>query len=126
MLQAIELVVGVVIWWVALWDSFATIVLPRTVAPMRRPSGRFNQLSWALWSMIGRRIRQPQLQLSFLAIYGPISVILLLILWGGLMIVAFAMIYQGLGAQFDAASGHGWIRHAALHERVDVSDARAR
>ena len=62
-----------------------------------------------MWSMIGRRIRQPQLQLSFLAIYGPISVILLLVLWGGLMIVAFAMIFQGLGARFYGASGsHGF------------------
>ncbi len=105
MFRAFELVFGHLIWVVALWDSFATIVLPRTVAPMRRPSGRFNQLSWALWSKIGRRIRQPPLQVSFLAIYGPISVILLLILWGGLMIVAFAMIYHGLGAQFVADSG---------------------
>ncbi len=109
MLGSLELAVGLLVWWIALWDSFATIVLPRTVAPMRRPSGRFNHLSWALWSMIGRRIRQPQLQLSFLAIYGPISVILLLVLWGGLMIVAFAMIFQGLGARFYGASGaHGF------------------
>jgi hypothetical protein len=105
MFGAFELVFGLLIWWIALWDSFATIVLPRTVAPMRRPSGRFNQWSWGLWSRIARWIRAPQLQLSFLAIYGPISVILLLILWGGLMIVAFAMIFQGLGAQFVAASG---------------------
>ena len=105
MFGAFELVVGLLIWWVALWDSFATIVLPRTVAPMRRPSGRFNKLSWWLWAAIGRRIAQPQLQLSFLAIYGPVSVILLLILWAGLMIFAFALIYQGLGAQFVAASG---------------------
>ncbi len=105
MFRSFELVAGHLIWWISIWDSFATIVLPRTVAPMRRPSGRFNHFSWALWSMIGRRIRAPQLQLSFLAIYGPISVILLLILWGGLMIFAFAMIYHGLGANFDAASG---------------------
>jgi hypothetical protein len=105
MLETLELVAGLVIWLIALWDSFATIVLPRTVAPMRRPSGRFNKLSWRLWAAVGRRITQPQLQLSFLAIYGPVSVILLLILWAGLMILAFALIYQGLGTQFVATSG---------------------
>jgi hypothetical protein len=105
MFGALELVIGLLIWWVALWDSFATIVLPRTVAPMRRPSGRFNRLSWSLWAAIGRRIKNPQLQLSFLAIYGPVSAILLLILWGGLMILAFTLIYHGLGAQFESASG---------------------
>jgi Ion channel len=105
MLRLLESGAGLFIWWIALWDSFATIVLPRTVAPMRRPSGRFNQFSWLIWSAVGRRLAESQLKLNFLAIYGPISVILLLILWGGLMIVAFAMIYHGLGDQFDAASG---------------------
>jgi Ion channel len=105
MFRTLELVAGLVIWWVALWDSFATIVLPRTVAPMRRPSGRFNKLSWSLWAAMGRRIAQPQRQLLFLAIYGPVSVILVLILWAGLMIFAFTLIYQGLGARFVAPSG---------------------
>jgi hypothetical protein len=105
MFRPLELVIGLLIWWVALWDSFATIVLPRTVAPMRRPSGRFNKLSWLLWAAIGRRLTNPQVQLAFLAIYGPVSVILLLILWGGLMILAFTFIYQGLGARFESAAG---------------------
>ena len=64
--------------------------------------------------------------LSFLAIYGPISVILLLMLWGGLMIVAFAMIFQGLGARFVGASGPIGFGTLDLHECVDVPDARAR
>ena len=37
--------------------------------------------------------------------YGPLSVIGLLVLWAGLMMFAFAMIYQGLGASFNAPSG---------------------
>ena len=105
MYAPLEFAVGLIIWWIALWDSFATIVLPRTVAPMKRPSGRFNKLSWWVWAFIGRRINNPQLRLTYLATYGPVSVILLLILWGGLMILAFALIYQGMGSQFNAASG---------------------
>ncbi len=104
MFRPLEVAVGFLIWGVAIWDSFATIVLPRTVAPMRRPSGRFNRATWWLWSAVGCRIRKPQYRLIFLAVYGPISVILLLILWGTLMIVAFAIIYQGLGPRFDSAS----------------------
>jgi hypothetical protein len=63
MFRTLELAVGLVIWCVALWDSFATVVLPRTVAPMKRPLGRFNRLSWFLWAAIRRRISQPQLRL---------------------------------------------------------------
>jgi hypothetical protein len=105
MLSRLEFAAGLLIWCGVLWDGFATIILPRTVAPMRRFSGRFYRWSWLLWAAVGRRIRQPELRLSFLAIYGPLSVVLLLILWAGLMIVAFTLIYHGLGPRFQSAIG---------------------
>ena len=105
MLGLIELAVGLFIWVFVLWDGFATIVLPRTVAPMRRLSGRFNRWSWRLWAVVGRRIEQQDLCLSFLAVYGPISVMVLLILWAGLMIVAFTLIFHALGPRMQAAGG---------------------
>jgi hypothetical protein len=100
-----ELAFGVLIWCGVLWDGFATIVLPRTVDPTRRLSGRFTRWSWRLWASVACRIRQPGLQLNVLAVYGPLSVMLLLAIWGGLIIVAFALIYQGWGPQFPASAG---------------------
>jgi hypothetical protein len=100
-----ELTFGMLIWLGVLWDGFATIVLPRTVAPMRRFSGRYYKWSWRLWAALGGRIEPKGLRLSFLAVYGPISIMLLLILWGGLVIIAFTIIYVGLGPRFQAASG---------------------
>jgi len=105
MFRWLEIALGILIWGGVLWDGFATIILSRTVAPMRRLSGRFTRWSWRLWAAAGRRIRQPGLRLSFLAIYGPNSVIFLLALWAGLLVVAFALIYQGLGERFQAAGG---------------------
>src|SRR5947199_6906778 len=99
MLRILCCLFGVVLWVGILWDGFATVVLPRTVGPRRRPSGRFYRRSWRLWAAAGRRIRNPEVRLSFLAIYGPISVMLLLILWAAVVIVAFALIYYGLGSQ---------------------------
>jgi hypothetical protein len=105
MLSWLEFTVGLLTWCGVLWDGFATIVLPRTVTPMRRTSGRFYRWSWLLWAAMGRRIRRPDRRLSFLAVYGPLSVMILLILWAGLMIVAFALIYHGLGPRFQSAAG---------------------
>jgi hypothetical protein len=105
MLSWLELVAGLLLWCGVLWDGFATIILPRTVAPMRRVSGRFYRWSWSLWAAVGRRIRQPELRLSFLAVYGPLSVVILLVLWAGLLIFAFTLIYHGLGPRFQAAGG---------------------
>src|SRR5208337_1233703 len=104
MLSRLEFAVGLLIWCGVLWDGFATIILPRTVTPMRRFSGRFYRWSWRLWAATARKIQNPRSRLSFLAIYGPLSVVLLLVLWAGLMIVAFALIYQGLGPRFLATA----------------------
>jgi hypothetical protein len=105
MLSWLEIAIGLAIWGAVLWDGFATIILPRTVTPMRRISGRFYKWSWRLWSAIGRRIWDKDWGLSFLAVYGPVSVMLLLVLWGGLLMLAFAIIYHGLGDRFQADRG---------------------
>lgn len=105
MWHALEFLFGLSIWLGVIWDGFATIVLPRTVAPMKRLSGRFYRLTWSIWAAAGRRIGPEGLRLSFLAVYGPISVMFLLIVWAGLMMLAFAMIYHALGPRFQAASG---------------------
>ena len=96
----LSLALGLLIWVSVMWDGFATMVLPRTVVPMRRLSGRFYNLSWQLWSLIARRIRTGERRLAFLAIFGPLSVMLLLVIWAGLAVVAFALIYHGSGSRF--------------------------
>jgi hypothetical protein len=101
----LELALGVLIWCGALWDGFASVVLPRTVDPKRRLGGRFVRWSWRLWAAAGRQIPRPSLRLDFLAVFGPLAAMLLLAFWGGLMIAAFALIYHGLGPRFQAASG---------------------
>jgi hypothetical protein len=66
MFRWFELVLGFIVWTRVLWDGFATVVLPRTVSPMSRLSGRFNKLSWRLWAVVGRQIPNPKLRLSYL------------------------------------------------------------
>jgi hypothetical protein len=105
MLGLFEVALGLFIWVFVLWDGFATIVLPRTVAPMKRLSGRFHRGSWRLWAMVARRIERQDLCLSFLAVFGPISVMVLLVLWVGLILIAFTLIYHGLGPRLEVAGG---------------------
>jgi hypothetical protein len=105
MLGRLEVALGVLIWLGTLWDGFATIVLPRTVNPMNRLSGRFTCGSWGVWAAVGRRIPGPRLRLNFFAIYGPLAVMLLLALWGTLIVFAFALVYHGLGPRFQGPSG---------------------
>jgi Ion channel len=99
--KSLSLALGLLLWIVVMWDGFSTIVLPRTVAPMKRISGRFYKRSWQFWSLIGRGIRTNERRLSFLAVYGPLSVMLLLVIWASLAVLAFALIYQGSGSRFE-------------------------
>jgi Ion channel len=105
MIAAYEVAFGLLIVLGVLWDGFATIVLPRTVAPLRRLSGRFNRASWRFWSTLACRISSRELRLNFLSVYGPLSVMLLLTFWAVLLIVGFALIYQGLGPRFQVVNG---------------------
>ena len=79
--KSIFLILGLLIWLGVMWDGFATIVLPRTFAPMKRLSGRFYKLSFQFWTLIARRIRSDDHRLGFLAIYGPLSVMFMLVIW---------------------------------------------
>ena len=126
MWHGLEFALGLLIWLGSIWDGFATIVLPRTVAPMRRLSGRFNRWSWRLWSAVGRRIGPEGLRLSFLAVYGPISVMLLLIIWAGLIDPRVRDDLPRPGPAIPGGSRADRLRRAALHERVHVPDARDR
>jgi len=105
MLSWLEHAIGLLVWCGVLWDGFATIILPRTVAPMRRTSGRFYRWTWLLWAALARRIRQPDLRVNFLAVFGPLSVVRLLVVWAVLIIVAFTLIYQALGPRFLSSAG---------------------
>jgi hypothetical protein len=80
MLSRSEVVAGLLIWCGILWDGFATIIWPHTIAPMSRSSGRFYYWSWMLWAAVARRIARPALRLWFMAVCGPLSVMLLLLI----------------------------------------------
>jgi hypothetical protein len=105
MIGRFEVAVGIVLWFGVCLDAFRGVVLPWAVAPKWTLSGRFTLWCWRLWASAGRRIALPVLRLNFLSVYGPLVVMLLLALWGGLMVLAFALIYHGVGPQLQATSG---------------------
>jgi Ion channel len=97
--EPLILLLGLVVWAVVLWDGFATIVMPRPVEPLRRMSGLVYLLSWRLWRAIGSRLPIGSARFRFFSVYGPLSVVMMLVLWGFSIIMAFALMYQGLGVR---------------------------
>ncbi len=94
---------GAFLVFIVLRDAFETIVLPRRVSGRVRVSKIFYQLSWKPWAALGRGMRAGDRRESYLSTYGPISLLVLIGLWGGILIVGFALLQWAAGFDFNSA-----------------------
>jgi len=93
--------VGVVLVFVVLRDAFETIVLPRRVSGRWRVSKVFYRLSWKPVAAVGRRMPAGDRRESYLSTYGPISLLVLIGLWGSILIGGFALLLWAAGFDFS-------------------------
>jgi hypothetical protein len=93
---------GIVIAFTVLLDAFETIILPRRVTQQFRLSRLFYRVTWALFSAVARRIGSVRRRDNFLALYGPLSLISLLIIWASTLILGFAMLHWALHSQISS------------------------
>ncbi|GAC1640569.1 MAG: hypothetical protein PVS3B2_13430 [Candidatus Dormibacteraceae bacterium] len=106
-MQIVAALIGIVLIATVLWDSFETIILPRRVSGPRL-SKAFYQLSWRPWAAGGRRMRPGDWRETFLSVYGPLSLIVLFVLWGSILVTGFGMLLWAAG--FDVhLSGLGHL-----------------
>jgi ion channel len=82
---------GLVLVFGVLRDAFETIILPRRVSGVRI-SKIFYGLSWKPWAAVARRLPPSDRRESFLSVYGPLSLLVLLVLWGLFLISGFALL----------------------------------
>src|SRR5260370_27878794 len=85
-------VVGLVMVFVILRDAFETIVLPRRVSGRFRVSKVFYQATWKPGAAIGRPMPPSERRASYISTYGPISLLILIGLWGVILITGFALL----------------------------------
>ncbi len=103
-------------------DAFQTIILPR------RPNGRFRITrlffiaTWTPWVVFAERMRNKTVREQIYSVYGPLSLLLLLLLWAMLLISGFGLFYFSMGSPFgDAMMGHGGSAWAQLGTDLYVS-----
>jgi hypothetical protein len=99
---------------VVLWDAFETVVLPRRVSRRFRLARSFYILTWRPWRAIGTRFPPGRRREDMISVFGPISLLLLLMLWALLLVIAFASILWGSGSHWKAPEGLGGFT-AALY-----------
>ncbi|MGI9103545.1 MAG: potassium channel family protein [Terriglobales bacterium] len=94
-------IVGTAVVLAVLWDTFETIVLPRRVTRKIRITRLFYQYSWAPAKWLAKRYRNPRRRDSFLALYGPLSLLLLLMTWAAGLVIGFATLQWAAGTALE-------------------------
>ena len=108
-MRSLALIAGVACLFIVLFDAFQTIILPRRASGRFRLTRLFYISTWVPWRFVARRLRNTRMRETVFSYYGPLSLILLLAVWAGVMVVGFALIYFSLGSPFkDAMQGPGF------------------
>lgn len=88
---------GLVLIGLILWDAFETVVLPRRVVRRFRLTNLYFEGLWGIWGLMAGLLRNPRRRDSFLSLFGPFSLILLVGTWAAGLVVGFALLYVGVG-----------------------------
>ncbi len=84
-------------------DAFQTVILPR------RPSGRlritrmFFLLTWRPWAALAARFANRRTRDQLHSIFGPLALLLLLVVWATLLVAGFGFLFFALGSRFHDA-----------------------
>jgi len=95
---------------IILWDAFQTIVLSRRVSRRFRLTRVFYLVLWTVWTAAAMRVSSPHRRENLLTVFGPLSLILLLVFWASCLIVSFGFLHWSLGSHVtgpDGVSGLG-------------------
>ena len=101
-INILAIIVGILFILAILQDSFETVILPRRVSRKFRPSRLFYTSTWMLWSAVARKMRPGNRREFYLSYFGPLSLILLLIIWAVVLVCAFALLQWALQAPLNA------------------------
>ncbi len=99
------MIFGILLCLAVYLDVFQTIILPRRPAGRLRITRLFYIVTWGPWSFVARRLGNKATREQFYSIYGPISLLLLLVVWGLVLVAGFGFIYNGLGSPFKDPMG---------------------
>ena len=106
-MHTIALILGLLCTFGVMLDAIQTIILPRRPTRRFRLTRFFYVLTWSPLVTLGEHIQSRRIRERLYSGYGPISLILLLVLWATLLVMGFAAIYFAMGSPFaDTLNAH--------------------
>jgi hypothetical protein len=101
-MRLLAAIFGFLIILVILWDAFETIVLPRRVTRRFRLTSLFYRSIGVPWHFLAKLSKKTKRRESFLGLFGPLSVLMLLALWAVGLIFGYAAILWAIAAKLNA------------------------
>jgi voltage-gated potassium channel Kch len=97
--------VGSALILIVLGDAFETIILPRRVTRQVSFARIYYRLTWLSWARMVRSLFAGKRQATYLSFYGPLSLIVLLMLWATGLIIGFGLVHWGSGSIIKSPYG---------------------
>jgi Ion channel len=91
-----ELLVGVALVGVVLFDVFESVVVPRRTGSLLRLAPHLLVFLWPMWRTIGSRMQPAWRREDFLGTFAPFTIVLLLGAWFATLILGFGLILHAL------------------------------
>jgi hypothetical protein len=96
-MRVVAAIFGLFLILAMLQDGFESVVLPRRVARRLRLSRLYYISSWRLWLKIAGKLARGNRRESFLGVFGPLSLIVLLGTWASMLVLGWGLVLWGLG-----------------------------
>jgi Ion channel len=108
-LHKLVAIAGILLILAIVWDAFEALVLPRTATRRLRPARLFYKVAWPSWTATACLFGRGRRRENFLAVFGPLSILLLMACWAVALLVGFAMVQWGLGSHLNVVDGPGGL-----------------
>ncbi len=92
----LALILGAVLVLATLIDAFEVVLLPRPVRRQVRLNRYFFKWTWAAWARCARLWPTGRRREDFIGVYGPLSMVMLFVLWGASLIFGFGLMQWAL------------------------------
>ncbi len=99
-------IAGFVLFAIVLWDAFEAIILPRRVTRKIRVTRLFYRTTWGIWKRFVNLFPARKSREALLGIYGPLSLLSLIVIWALGLVFSFALMQYGAGSSIHVTDGH--------------------
>ncbi|HEV2416361.1 MAG TPA: potassium channel family protein, partial [Terriglobia bacterium] len=104
-MKLLAAIAGLSLLLVVLWDCFETIILPRRVTRNFRITRAFYRATWKAWGSAARQWSLGRFRPAYLSYFGPLSLLLLFVVWVAALIVSFGLLHWAAGSALNVQGG---------------------